>query len=271
MPSRLNLICHGMMLFVEESSQMMSICIPTVGTHEHLFGVLDESDPSKATLQGLSRGSYAMGGMIARSAPLATLFGANNYLLLKKSAVTLDRALLDSESAIITVPKPSLVRFFRPAEPTLNVFGSTPVSIAKSVPSVLHDVVVLSYLRIPDGTDITIEGAGTTLFSARSAPDKTINWSLYSSDATAPAAAGAGHETTLNRYLKDKSTSRQTSLILSAYGAKDGPPDTGIGMKPAHTADLEDLPTAPSATEIQLICGRLGCTGGGLIDDEGGN
>jgi hypothetical protein len=257
--ARLNLICNGMMLFHEVGDGTLQIVIPSIEGHIRKYG--SHPEPAQNLLTDLPVGLYALNGPTSSGAALRSLMNPDQYLMLNKKLVSVNLEAAALVSAIVTVPMPTLIRLHRASEPTGSVFGSPAMqAAAHAVPTIHHDVVVLSYLNLPAGMNIALG----SLISETATTDGIFNWVLYSTEAE-PLRGGAAHSTgALNNLLIFQGA--PTDFALSAIGPKDSPHATGSGMSHLHMSAYHELPAEPAAPVTQALTGYDGCTGLAVSD-----
>lgn len=179
--TRLNLICSGMMLFNEVDDRLQIVIPDAPG---HIRGFCKEPQPAKGNIRDLPIGAYKLDVPVSNRGKLADLLDASGYLLLDGSRVGFNEQLAKTRSAIIDVPKPSIIRLFRPSEPLkgFDLLGNCHNRVAR-IPTVVHDFIVLSYKDVPTGKQVKIGPPdGEPLATATTAPLTTINWMLYSNE-----------------------------------------------------------------------------------------
>jgi hypothetical protein len=263
---RFNLICNGMMLIREFDKDHLEIVIAKEKGHVRKFGA--HKTPSQSSLTDIDAGEYTLTGLKSSQKKMQDLFHARFEVMLDPTGLTFDRAAaLKDEGVLIKVPKPNLVRYYRGGEPedTDIVLGNYK-GIAREIPQVLHDIVVLSYTNLnADGAVELVESEKGTFAKqpltrkGRSASPDAFNWALYSND---KKRATSSHSTKLNDYLQPlKATaSASNGLQLSTPGAPDGPTDpTSIGMTRLHLCLFHELPTK-RGDKVRRSDGTIICT-----------
>src|SRR5882762_247187 len=150
--AQLNLICHGMMLFVEGETTL-DILVPDIEDHDFRLG-----SPAGMSCgpfpEDLPAGHYDLTNLPAASGQGTARLSPDQHLLLHRDKFTIVR----HERISISAPKPSRIRLFRSVKPdggksTADViFGNVPRDTALGEPTVLHDVVALIYDGLADGT-----------------------------------------------------------------------------------------------------------------------
>ena len=243
--SRLNLICNGMMFF-NEVGDRLQIVIPDIEGHVRMF--CSDPKPTKDKLRPLPVGRYELAVPASNKTPLRYLLDGSGYVLLDGRKVNFDEERAKPISAIIDVPKPDIIRLYRASEPLSldGMLGNCRESVVRT-PTVAHDIVVLSYTKIPDGTAVGLAPTGSSavpLATTRMAELAPISWIVYSNEKTpfaldfdavrgtdqqyAEAMAASRHPTALNDFLTVNIKAAQagvgTTLQLSGIGKKDGPP-----------------------------------------------
>jgi hypothetical protein len=290
--SRLNLVCNGMMLF-NEAGAYIQIVIPTIEGHVRKFCV--DPKPAKDNLVDLPAGCYQLNVPSTSTAPLRDLLDGSEYVVLDGNKVAFSEDIARPTSAIVTVPKPDVVRLYRASEPTsVPAMLGNCSNVVVRTPSVANDIVVLSYTRIPPATKVSLTAIGKESQSLASATTTsgpipvTITWVLYSNEKTpfsflrepvelsgaefAEAVAPQKHPTRLNDFLTltGRGASQRTSgpmnttLDLSGIGKMDGPPtNTPIGLTSRQLLLFHELPDSNSAgaTIPHQVSGEAGCSG----------
>lgn len=258
---RLNLICNGMMIFDDFDETTVKIVMPTIEGHVRKYFVGDR--PYQNGTVDLQVGSYELVGPPPSDKKLIGLISPRQYLCILKGPVEVDFDKAAQTSAIVTVPKPKLVRLFRASEPSGSVFGDTPANVAHDTPATHHDVVVFSYFDLSSGTSIQLkDGNGNILASVGAIAGQTINWVLYSDEADPLTFGMLAHPTDgLNELLKIGGAGTHPTFQLSAIGRKDGAHSTAIGVTPLHMAAFHELPETDTGVPVQLHSGTMGCSG----------
>lgn len=234
--AQLNLICHGMMLFVEAEGSL-DILVPVIEEHDYRIGspTGTECGPYPAEL---AAGRYQVTGLPSGGAGLSGL-NPDQHLLLHREKFDIVRA----EHIAISIPKPSRVRLFRRVGPPETdvagiIFGNVPRDTAFGVPTSIHDVIALIYEGIPDGTTVRCGGVRSDVVRD-SAP---TNICVYSQVGPKSMPEDTGnrprHETGLNDLLVLRS-GRHPDFMLSAVGAAD--PHTGTIGDGIDKCDLFSL------------------------------
>src|SRR5581483_7344937 len=98
--------------------------------------------PAKSNVKTLGVHSYQLTGPLSSRKGLAALFGSSGCILLSNSVVTFDRAAATKCSAVITVPKPDIIRLYRACEPEKSVLGSSCMGAPQGEPHLMHGVAV---------------------------------------------------------------------------------------------------------------------------------
>lgn len=282
--ARLNLICNGMMLF-NEVRDYLQIVIPDIPGHVRKFCA--NPLPAQDVLVDVPVGDYNLSLPGVNKARLADLLDSTGYITLDGNKVAFQEAEARKISAVITVPKPNIIRLFRASEPLpgFDMLGNCKQSVTR-VPTVAHDIVVLSYKEILDGTAIGIEPrVGAALATAKLTPFSTVNWMLYSNEINAfplkldfanvsdadfeDALAPLRHPTPLNTFLQVKVAmgmgTAPTTLSLSGIGKKDAPADSAIGMTARQQFLFHELPATSGGPIVTIVSGEPGCTGAALV------
>jgi len=281
--ARLNLICNGMMFFNEVGNQL-EIVIPDIQGHVRKFCA--DPQPAKDRLVDVSVGEYQLNVPGGNTARLADLLDSSGYVTLDGNKVTFKRDVAKNISAIFTVPKPSVIRLFRASEPLagFDMLGNCKSTVVHT-PTVAHDIVVLSYKDIPEGTAVSIgPSRRTPLATATLLPFSFVNWILYSNEispfalpmelspaldeALNKALAPMRHATPLNTFLEVKAVSGMTpsatTLTLSGIGKKDAPASTAIGISALQQFLFHELPLTHGGAVVTPASGEPGCTGAAL-------
>ena len=280
--SRFNLICNGMMFF-NEVNDRLQIVIPDIDGHVRKFN--QDPVPTKASLMDLPIGRYTLDLPSSNRMPLTELLDGAGYVVLDGRRVAFNEERAARISAIIDVPKPTIIRMYRATEPLpgFDMLGNCRDLVVRT-PRIAHDILVLSYKEIPVGTSVGLESAkGTAVAAGRTAMLSTINWMLYSNEkAPFPAElAFAGppdlelnaalapfrHPTEINTFLEIDELGgtgrRATTLQLSCIGKKDAPPSsTAIDVSDRHLFLFDELPDDPQSAVVQPRSGPGGCSGG---------
>lgn len=246
--SRLNLICNGMMLFNEVDADHVDIYIPTLDTPPHKRAYCLDPSPAKSNVVTLKVGAYELTGPKSSGRALADLFDADGCIVLSNNVVDFDDTTAAASSAVITVPKPDLIRLFRACEPNTSVLGSSPSGAQE--PTLMHDIAVLSYRNIP-------QDAILKLFSEVAASSASVfNWILYSNEVNGPSRVS---HSGLNDFLTI--AGKNTDFVLSNFGDQDASFQTamGVGMDPIHMQMYHELPATP-AVRPNLTSGPAGCS-----------
>jgi hypothetical protein len=239
--AQLNLICHGMMLFIEGKTTF-DILVPDIKEHDFRIGSPGgmECGPFPADLPS---GHYDLTGIANTSGQGLASLAPDQHLLLHRDKFTIVRR----ERIAISVPKPSRVRLFRTVRPDNGqrtadvIFGNVPRDTALGEPTVLHDVIALIYDGLAEGTTVRFNDVLTHVLDG-AAP---TNVNVY-------AQAGPGaiphnretsphHETGLNDLLQLVG-GKHPDFMLSKVGkaaAETGSQVDGIG--PCDMASLSEL------------------------------
>jgi len=142
MPS-LNVICHGMMLFVERPFHI-DILMPEVKEHEYMWGTVEaNSDTCTQHLEDICPGVYALRG--AGPAANPEKFSSSNC----KQAFVLKGQKIDTIPELarvwLQIPRPNHIRTFNPFSVGSEVFGSVDQSVALNPVASVCDIVVFRY------------------------------------------------------------------------------------------------------------------------------
>jgi hypothetical protein len=220
--AQLNVICHGMMLFVEGKTRM-DILMPHIDEHDYRIGapVGRSCDPYPEPLpDGAYEFDFPGGG-----SGLDDLDG-NQHLLLHANKFKVIRR----ERISIGLPKPNRVRGFRLIGPpyTDAVLGTVPHENVLGVPHYIADVVAFIYEGIPGGTRLRFGGVFDTVVDEQ----RPANICLYSQigpNSAADTGDPIKHRTGLNDLLEILSSAKAPDFELSA-----------IGKAPPHIGDIGD-------------------------------
>jgi hypothetical protein len=240
--ARFNLICHGMMLFVEEDTHIQ-ILIPRIDEHQVRYGVpVRVVDPvtQKASCQDgtaatipIPEGSWELAstGIQPGTAALSELMSPIHHVCIKSSAVTVQAG---AEMVALRVPKPHDVFEYRAVDVTgRNILGTVPESAVVKKPRRVHDVVCLSYVNLADDTVINVGnwfsakvGFAGMAWQGKFFPD-VMSLCIWSQSAKPMANS---HRTGLNDFLSINGA--PTDLELSRIGqADDTPPAVSPHLK----------------------------------------
>jgi hypothetical protein len=256
---RFNLICNGMMLFRNTGDGYVDIVIPPADGHVRRIGFIDP--PTQQNLVDLPTGKYDLLLPPGETGTLHQRMSPSMYLVLRSDKVEYDQAAAERISAIVRVPMPPLVRFFRASEPAIDVFGdgsgSTPEEAAFARPRVHHDVVVFSYPCLKAGTKVAIRPVERANFTLKK-EDAHFNVMLYSTEEKRLSKKTPRHPTSLNQILKVNG--QPTHFTLSGIGKKDAGHPTQVGMTARHMAAFFELPRTQHDTSRKRS-GELGCSG----------
>lgn len=243
----LNLICHGMMLFVNERDRI-DILIPLIAQHDYRIGDPARTPPPVAdNLETLASGQYRLTGPATRNGQALLDVNPRTQLILHRERFDLK----PTEAHVrIEAPQPDRVRLFREIDLSKpdhegqlpNIFGSTPTDVAFAEPRVLHDVVVLGYDSVPDGTSVGV----SDVFTVTARDGAPANICIYSQvgPLSRPKDPGSPvrHETGLNDLLVFHDDRRNPDFRLSAVrDADDAPEPIGDGMSAVHMSSLFEL------------------------------
>jgi hypothetical protein len=213
--AQLNLICHGMMLFVEHETGM-DILVPKIDHHDYALGS-PSGTPCKQSVGDLPPGLYTLSGDFSANGGGLDTIDPNDHLLLHADKVNIVRA----EHIAISTPKPDRVRMFRPIGPpdvniATTVMGSVPRDTVLAIPTFVHDVVAFVFDGIPDGSEVTF-GSLFTAVVRDGAPTNLCVYAQIGPESTpADPKMPTRHETGLNDLLKLVSSSRPPDFMLSA-------------------------------------------------------
>jgi hypothetical protein len=249
---RFNLICHGLMWFVEEGDKIR-ILIPEIPPHSYLHGPIKLGLPH---LIALNPGEdFTLDGIPDRNVPLRDLVNAGSMLVLDKSQFDV---LSDRRRNSYVIPKPDLIRLFRAAEVLPTIFGKTPTSTALAVPVLSHDVVCFSYLQTSGPVSIK-KGTSTVATFSGTEP---VSWNLYAQP-TKPESEP--HDITpMNEMLWLRATGNHPDYRLSIPFACDEAHGVAPkkGMDRTHLRNLAELHNSTEAPETD----RVGCHGGFIVE-----
>jgi hypothetical protein len=252
---RFNLICHGMMLFLEDDDQFIRICLPSIPGHAYAQGLPAQNDPQPDPvlpkgLHTLPAGNFVLSGLTPVNRPLREMISPVDNLVLRKTKL---QAIPEYSRTTIRVPKPHVIRPFRTVEVDDDVFGGTDPGVAMERPSMLHDVLALGYCNVPETTVISIGDWFTSTVGKND-----IHLCIYSQT---PTELAVPHPTGLNDIMVEKSTGRHPLLQLSMVGKLDGPPDK-VAITPIDISYLLSLfELSGEATD------ETGCTPAVLVED----
>jgi hypothetical protein len=226
---------------------------------------------------------------LSNRARLRELLDSSGYVLLDGNKVSFSEDRAERISAIIDVPKPDIIRLYRASEPMSlpAMLGNCRDAVVRT-PTVAHDILVLSYTKVPNGTAVSLvtsDGHAATLAANNTTELSPLSWIIYSNEETpfsfdfdpaeasdqqyAQAMAGMRHPTTLNDFLnvnvKGMQSAVGTTLQLSGIGRKDGPPaNTPIGITDRQLLLFHELPDNEMSAVPKFVSGPGGCSGGAL-------
>jgi hypothetical protein len=240
---RFNLICHGMMLFVEKDDSI-DILIPEIDPHKYRMG-------QPVNEAGLGLKEIAL-GFTEIKVPGASFTGAmsrilnfRNNLVLRSSAIS----VCGTARRVIRVPKPDRVREFRAAEVGDDVFGTVDPSCSFEKPFLLHEAACLSYLNVPEGESVMIPDSGSTISLDA---DAGVSWCIY---AQPEEPETRPHPTSqLNDLLciaRTSNTHADFQLSIETPGDEDYAPARGLGIDQTHLSSLIELKAAQSGQETE--------------------
>jgi len=245
---RFNLICHGLMWFVERG-QEIEILIPEITPHSYFHG------PPNGRIPIHPGEDFRVDGVTAGTTPLRELVCAKHALLVKGSHVTTQN---NNRRNGFFIKKPDRVRLFRGAEITDAIFGTTPRDTAMATPTLSHEVVCFSYFGVPG--DVVISRGATVV--ARLQHATATSWCVYAQP-TAPEPAP--HDiSAMNRLLRVNSTGQPPDYQLSFPFTSDKSHDIGgvKGFGKSHLMNLVELSTSPGPFETDDV----GCHAGFVVD-----
>lgn len=274
---RFNIICHGMMLFVDEG-QDIRILMPRVDAHEYAFGnpeAENETKPCGPYPGALPLAEYTLKGpsRLDDPKPLSGLFDCNKYLMLRKEQFDI---VPDDGVFRLWIPKPAEdVVLLRPVPRTTDLIGTgTPKEAClKHDPDYVHDVVVFTY-EVDEGTEITI----APWYKGKVGAD-WLNLCLYSQTGRSSTNAAlvkarlrkceetAPHPTGLNDLLRMRVGGKRPTLALSRIGCAAGPKaytKLGIGV-----CQLKSLMELAYPKELRIRTDPGGCAGAGVSEGGG--
>jgi hypothetical protein len=238
--AQFNLICHGMMLFVENERDV-DILMPQIDEHDYRIGSPGGLECGPFPVE-LPRGHHDVTGIAVDERRGLGALHPDQHLLLHRDKFNIVRA----ERVSVTIPKPSRVRLFRPLAPKDKpvsevIFGHVDRATALGAPSHLHDVVVLIYDDLEAGSTVRIGG----LRSETLGDGKVTNVCIYSQvgPTSMPVDSGtrARHATGLNDLL-ELHDGRHPDFMLSAVSESAKPKGMpGDGIERCHLANLFDL------------------------------
>ena len=174
MLQRLNVVFHGMMLFVEEKDHI-DVLIPKFdfNVHEFRHGRPGEGDPGVLA----PNQDWTLQGPTSSNKTMADLVPAHCALMIRQSMMA---CVPGKKRNCFSVPTPDVIRLYRGMEVNRKIFGhEDPDSIAfgKRVPGLVHDAVVFSYLNCGDSPCL-ISGAERIDFPGNR-PLQMDNWCIY--------------------------------------------------------------------------------------------
>lgn len=258
--ARFNLICHGMMLFVEEGDYIR-IRIPEIEGKAHDYKYGDPAPESEGPcdirrLKDLPKTvelKLEISGYKAPTGALRYVLSAKDHLMVKTTAAE----PYGTARTEIRIPKPNVIRGFRPVELySRNVFGCTHTNVAIAEPTVLHDALMFSYLDLADRTQVGMSSYSTSL----KYPGATL--CVYSQDTS--SSGGTEHPTAINDLLWLKSASPgHPDFQLSDIGQPDGPPSMNPAKTAIHTCHVCNLKEMGKGT---FQTDATGCVGAFLVD-----
>ena len=262
--TRFNLICHGMMLFIEEGDQVR-ILIPQVDTHAYKFGSPQSvQGVCQGTLNDLPTGSFTMTGPVSSGRKLTDMVSSKDHLMLHQESF--DIAETTARNTIV-IPKPDLVRLYRPVEvldQTSTVFGGADTKVALEVPTFLHDAVCFSYTKLPDATVVSI-GTWFQVTPAQVDPQgRGSTLCIYAQD-TNDSGPDVPHVTAINGFLQPKAGGL-ANFNLSRVGEADGGPDTLASDTVVDRCQLRNLIELKGSISFTS---RTGCTGAFVVPTSG--
>jgi hypothetical protein len=266
---RFNLICNGMMLFNELDDQFLEIVVPEIlpagpgdqSGHVRRFTV-EQLPTAQSMLKELPVGEYEIAGLTPTNVrPLSKIFDPRMAVVLKKGdkgnpqAVFFDRLAASKTCAIIKIPKPDVVRYYRGGEPVRDPLNNC-APAAFDQPRLAYDIAVLSYRSVQLGTIVRLMRANNPKpYASKQIPFLGFSWTVYSNDENPNVGP---HETMLNDFLSISGAA--ADLNLSALGEKDGPCATGVPsivkeqMSLFHEMPKDAGNPVPTLNSSEVIC-----------------
>lgn len=244
---RFNLICHGLMWFVEEG-RYIHILIPEIPPHAYFHGHPNGRIPIP------SGADFSIEGVTEGATPMRDLVCARHALLVKRSQVAVQAG---SRRNRFIIERPHLVRMFRAAEVSDALFGTTPRDTAMAVPAFSHEVVCFSYFG--SAGDVIIKNGSTVVETLRGTHN---SWCIYAQPTTPEPAP---HDiTAMNRLLRVNSTGQPPNYQLSFPFTSDKSHDIGgvKGFGKSHLMNLVELSANPGPFETDDV----GCHAGFVVD-----
>ncbi len=273
---RFNLICHGMMAFWQKG-RTMSILVPDIPESIHFYGAGSVGrPPSKGNLDPLPRGTLTLEGpdpMARRGLTPLQMQERFETPVLKTSELSRNTTAI--RTTIDGIPLPHEIRCYCGAEAPESLQGSTPRDVVAKMPSVLHDVIVLTWWRDSRSSRFLLKQGSRTVASgakhvSHAGKLDAVNLGLY---AQPPGASLGDHSDHWNLMMTIGDSIRSPGLRLSMPKLMpDAPPRfLKIGCDEVDLLALADLPAVtnprrnPPSLEIRET-DRTGCGSAAILE-----
>jgi len=227
--ARLNLICHGMMLFVE-GDKSLNILVPEIDQHDFRIGSPGGTSCGPFPVE-LPSARYDLTGIAPGSAGGLQSLDPGQHLLLHADKFT----VVGRPRITIAAPKPNRVHLFRQVRPSEGstadvIFGNVPRDTALGEPDVLHDIIALIFEGIADGTTVAFGTVQSHVLSDAAPTNICVYSQVGPSSMPNDTGTRARHDTGLNALLELRD-GRHPEFMLSAVGeaaTHTGPIPDGI-------------------------------------------
>ncbi|MFN7920389.1 MAG: hypothetical protein U0Q16_09845 [Bryobacteraceae bacterium] len=238
-----------MMLFVEESDHI-DILIPELEPHKYKHGQPEVENGLTDLKKRKKRAIWKLHGPQSSQKQLKDLMSARDHLCLSAKKF---RAVSDNARNVFRIPKPDMIRGFRPVEVTPRIFGKdTSPRVAITPPLLLHDVVCFSYRDVAGEVQLVETIEDSTMGDSFSPQFGELggSWCLYAQ----PDSFERTHDTTpMNALLQFRSNGANPCFQLARPEAADKAPHPAKlkGFSRTHLLSLYELlnPTFGGETE----------------------
>jgi hypothetical protein len=256
-----NVICHGMMLFVEQPFHI-DILMPEVKEHEYKWGTVDPAKPGRDKLDVVKPGVYALRGVPPVDKPE------------KFNCQDCKKALVLKGQRFGPVPEQARIWLQIPRSKGIKVFNSTRVNAADILGSVdpncalnpvnsVSEVVVFHYENVPDTTVLMVTEVGKQEYSGPVLKGNIVfNFCLYAQEYEAKVM---NHTAGTNSVMQLAGTAKHPDFKVTNISS----PNVPNGYRPwgiykRQFLSLEDL---DGKNSLYLEADRTGCSSSLLARD----
>jgi hypothetical protein len=176
-----NVICHGMMLFVEQPFHI-DILMPEVKEHEYKCGTVDPANPSLDHLIEVVPGVYALRGLPHVDVPAKfSCDDCKKALVLKGPRLN---PVPEQARIWIQIPRPNGIKVFNTSSVNPpDIFGSVDPNCALNKVTSVSEVVVFHYCDVPNTKVSVLTEIGSKEYAGRVlSRDEVFNFCLYAQE-----------------------------------------------------------------------------------------